>query len=261
VREQWLRRLLKHPLLLATAVMEPFAREALAKAARNGQTVLPALDQTDLGDRMALLVVALRVGDRALPLVWQAEAGPANIGFEGQRRLLEQVRAWLPAGAKVLLSADRFYPSAALFGWVQTHGWGYRLRLKGNVLADTGQGDETATGQLAQGVTERYLSGVRLFTQERMTNLGIPRSRVSRTLDHRDGLPSVAGVGAGLCRALGHRAHVLRLQGPGVRPGELTALPRGPPGAVSPGHGAGDVLVRPRRPGRRPGASDAARKK
>ncbi|EIC30458.1 hypothetical protein Metal_2762 [Methylomicrobium album BG8] len=173
MREQWLRRLLKNPLLLAPRVMEPFTREALAKAARNGQTVLLAMDQTDLGDRMALLVVALRVGDRALPLVWRAEAGPANIGFESQQRLLEQVRAWLPAGAQVLLSADRFYPSAALFGWIQTHGWGYRVRLKGNVLADTGQGDETTTGQLAQGVAERYLSRVRLFTQGRMTNLGI----------------------------------------------------------------------------------------
>jgi len=53
MREQWLRRLLKNPLLRAAAVMEPFAREALEKAARNGQTVLLAMNQTDLGDRMA----------------------------------------------------------------------------------------------------------------------------------------------------------------------------------------------------------------
>jgi len=173
MREQWLRRLLKNPLLLAVAAMEPFARAALVKAARNGQTLLLAMDQTDLGDRMALLVVALRVGDRALPLAWLAEAGPANIGFEGQQKLLEQVRAWLPPEAKVLLSADRFYPSAALFAWVQARGWGYRLRLKGNVLADTGHGDETTTGELAQGVAERCLPGVRLFAQGIMTNLGI----------------------------------------------------------------------------------------
>ncbi|WP_245619755.1 hypothetical protein [Methylomicrobium agile] len=44
MREQWLRRLLKNPLLLAPRVMEPFTREALAKAARNGQTVLLAMD-------------------------------------------------------------------------------------------------------------------------------------------------------------------------------------------------------------------------
>ena len=173
MREQWLRRLLKNPLLMATAVMEPFAREALARAARNGQTVLLAMDQTDLGYGKAVLMVALRVGDRALPLAWLAEEGPANIGFEGQRTVLEQVLAWLPEGAKVLLSADRFYPSADLFAWLGGHGWAYRLRLKGNLLADPGHGDETTTGGLAQGVVERYLPGVRLFAQGVMTNLGI----------------------------------------------------------------------------------------
>jgi hypothetical protein len=173
MREQWLRRLLKNPLLLATAVMEPFAREELARAARNGQTVLLSMDQTDLGDRMAVLMVGLRVGDRALPLAWLAEEGPANIGFEGQRTVLERVLAWLPEGARVLLSADRFYPSADLFAWLDGHGWGYRLRLKGNLLADPGHGDETTTGELARGVTERYLPGVRLFARGAMTNLGI----------------------------------------------------------------------------------------
>lgn len=80
---------------------------------------------------------------------------------------------WLPAGARVLLSADRFYPSAALFAWLQAQGWNDRLRLKGNVLADTGEGDETTTGALAQGVSERYLTGVRLFASGVITNLGI----------------------------------------------------------------------------------------
>ncbi len=173
MREQWLRRLLKNPLLLATAVMEPFARKKLAKAASNGQTVMLSMAQTDLGDRMAVLMVSLRIGDRALPLAWLAEEGPANIGFEGQRKVLEHVMAWLPEGAKVLLSADRFYPSADLFGWLDAHGWGYRLRLKGNLLADSGQGDEVTTRELAHGVKERYLAGVRLFAQGIMTNLGI----------------------------------------------------------------------------------------
>jgi hypothetical protein len=173
MREQWLRRLLKNPLLRAPAVMAPFARAALAQAARHGQTVVLSLDQTDLGDRMAVLMVALCVGERALPLAWLAAAGPANIGFEGQRTVLEQVLAGLPAGVKVLLSADRFYPSAALCGWLQAHGWGYRLRLKGHLLADPGQGDETTTGALARDVTERYLPGVRLFAPGVMTNLGI----------------------------------------------------------------------------------------
>lgn len=122
---------------------------AVCAGGRNGQTVLLSMDQTDLGDRMAVLMVGLRVGDRALPL------------------------AWLPDGAGVLLSADRFYPSADLFAWLHEHRRGYRLRLKGNLLVDPGYGDEVTTGALAQGVTERYLPGVRLFAQGVMTNLGI----------------------------------------------------------------------------------------
>jgi hypothetical protein len=50
-----------------------------------------------------------------LPLAWSAEEGVANIGFEGQRRVLERVRQWLPVGAAVILLADRFYPSNELF--------------------------------------------------------------------------------------------------------------------------------------------------
>ena len=105
-REPWLRRLLKNPLLLGAAVMEPFARAEMTKAGRNGQTVLLSLDQTDLADRMAVLMVSLRVGERALPLAWLAEEGAANIGFEGQRKVLDQVLAWLPERARVLLLAD-----------------------------------------------------------------------------------------------------------------------------------------------------------
>lgn len=93
-------------------VLEPFARTALEEAARNGQTVMLTMDQTDVGDRFAILMLALQAGDRSLPLAWKVEAEAANIGFAGQQVLLEQVRAWLPPDAAVLLLGDRFYPSA-----------------------------------------------------------------------------------------------------------------------------------------------------
>ena len=171
-REQGLRRLLKNPLLDSPAVLEPFARTALEEAARNGQTVMLTLDQTDLGDRFAVLMLALQMGDRSLPLAWEVEAGAANIGFAGQQVLLERVRAWLPPDPAVLLLGDRFYPAAELFAWLHQHGWQYRLRLKGNLTVDTGF-CETTTGELAEGVTERYLPDVRLFHSGVPTNLGI----------------------------------------------------------------------------------------
>jgi hypothetical protein len=115
------------------------------------------------------------IGGRALPLIWVAEEGSANIGFAKQKHLLEQVLAWIPKGAKVMLLADRFYPSADLFRWLVDHDWQYRLRLKGNLLADPGFGDKTTTGKLLPPETvERYLSNVRLFGKNPiMTHIGI----------------------------------------------------------------------------------------
>lgn len=173
MREQWLRRLLKNPLLRSEVMMEPFARQELEKAAGSGQVLLLSLDQTDLGNRMAVLMVCLRVGDRSLPLAWMAQAGPANIGFEGQRIVLERIVAWLPAETEVMLSADRFYPSSELFEWLHAHDWGYRLRLKGNLTVDIGVGGIDTTGDLAAGVRERYAPDACLFVQGISTNIGV----------------------------------------------------------------------------------------
>ncbi|MEX3527267.1 MAG: IS4 family transposase, partial [Burkholderia sp.] len=114
------------------------ARQALEQASADRQTILLAMDQTDLGDRFAILMLSVRVGDRALPLAWRVEAGAANIGWDGQRQLLEQVRGWLPAQACVMLLADRLYPSVALFEWRRQNSWDWRMRLKGNRLVDVG---------------------------------------------------------------------------------------------------------------------------
>jgi hypothetical protein len=173
MREQWLRRLLKNPLVECAKIMEPFARAVLADAATGGQTILLSMDQTDLADRFAILMISLRVGDRSLPLTWCVEAGATNIGFSGQKALLEQVRDWLPTGAPVLLLADRFYPGAELFQWLHQSGWQYRLRLKGNLSVDVGHGDFSTTGELAVGVSERYEPEARLFAAGIPTAIGI----------------------------------------------------------------------------------------
>lgn len=173
MRMQWLARLLGNPRLESRGVMEPFARHRLDEAGANGQTIVLSMDQTDLGDRFAILMVSVRVGDRALPLLWTVAAGAANLGFEAQRALLEIVAGWLPTSAAVLLAADRFYPSAGLFEWLHERGWGYRLRLKGNHAVDVGCPDVTCTADLARGGTHRYEVGARLFERGVTTNIGV----------------------------------------------------------------------------------------
>ena len=173
MREQWLRRLLSHERLESGRILAAWARQALLEAGAKGQVVVLSLDQTDLGERFAVLRVSVRVGERALPLAWRVEAGEANLGFEWQREVLEQVRGWLPVGAQVLLLADRFYPSERLFEWLQAAGWGYRLRLKGNLAADVGLELVETTGDLAKGVTERYEPLARLFESAVPTAIGV----------------------------------------------------------------------------------------
>lgn len=173
MREQWLRRLLKNPLMASPALLEPWARQALERERRHGQRLLLSLDQTDLGERFAVLILSLVIGDRALPLTWYVAAGSANIGWVGQKVLLERVCGWLPADVAVMLLADRFYPSIELFEWLHTRGWHYQLRLKGNLNVDPGVGDLTTTGVLTCGQRARYLRDVRLFDRGIQTHLGI----------------------------------------------------------------------------------------
>ncbi len=62
-------------------------------------------------------MLSLRIGNRSLPLLWIAEAGTANIGYEGQKQLLEQILCWIPAGHQVMLLA---IPPWELFEWLHT---------------------------------------------------------------------------------------------------------------------------------------------
>ena len=51
MRYQWITRLLGNPLVISDAIMEPFAREALERAAADGQPVVLILDQSKLAIR------------------------------------------------------------------------------------------------------------------------------------------------------------------------------------------------------------------
>ena len=94
MREQWLRRLLANDRLKSETVLAPWACQALREAGINGQAMVLIMDQTDLGERFAVLMISVRVGERALPVAWRVEAGEANLGFDWQREILEQVRGW-----------------------------------------------------------------------------------------------------------------------------------------------------------------------
>jgi hypothetical protein len=131
---QWIVRLLGNPRVISDALMEPFAREVLEQVAARDQPIVLILDQSRLSDRHPVLMLA-----------WRVETTEGAIGFSTQKALLKAVAPWLPAGASVRLMGDRFYGTADRIGWCPDRGWGYRLRLKGNLGVFEGT-TQTTTG-------------------------------------------------------------------------------------------------------------------
>jgi Transposase DDE domain len=170
MRYQWIARFMDNPLVVCDDVMEPFAREVLARAAENGRVVL-IMDQTKASDRHQILMLSLRFGERALPLAWRVEATQGAIGFAVQKDLLDAAAGWLPPQAEICLMADRFYGTPDLIAFAIAKGWGYRLRVKSNLRVVAG-GHKTSLGE---HVTDKrpYLANVALTHRRIVTNIGI----------------------------------------------------------------------------------------
>jgi Transposase DDE domain len=175
MRYQWIVRVLANPHVDCDAVMAPFAREVLARAAAGRVEVI--LDQSRLSARHQVLMLALRFGERAMPLAWRVEETAGAIGLAQQRALLDRLAAWLPSGvaegAGVLVLADRFYGTPGLVAACAARGWDYRLRLKGSLRVFVpGHAASVRVADLAKA--QPYLTGVALTAARRVrTNIGV----------------------------------------------------------------------------------------
>ena len=170
---QWISRFLENDLVCCDTVMQPFAADILERAAEPGEAVPLILDQSRLSDRHQVLMLSVRWGERALPLAWRVEQTDGAIGFSTQKDLLDAVWTWLPAEARVVLHADRFYGTPDLIRWCRDRGWDYRLRLKGNLAARIGS-RKTSTAELASS-RGHYFEDVALTGKRVSTNIGIIR--------------------------------------------------------------------------------------
>jgi hypothetical protein len=168
MRYQWIARFLANPLVDPDAVMAPFARQVLERLA-GGEPLALILDQSKISDRHQVLMLAVRFGERALPLAWRVETTEGAIGFETQKSLLDAVAPWVPPSAPVTLLGDRFY--GTLIGWCQERDWDYRLRLKGNLVVFDGETRKTAKARAAERVF--YLENVELTGRRARTHIGI----------------------------------------------------------------------------------------
>ena len=108
MRYQRISRLLGNRSIDADAVTAPHGRELPARLAAGGRTVVLMTDQTRATGRHQVVVVAARVGGRALPLAWRVKETGGAIGFAEQREALEAVARLLPEGTRPVLTGDRF---------------------------------------------------------------------------------------------------------------------------------------------------------
>lgn len=170
-RYQWIKRLLANERVDSDAVMAPFGREMLARIAGGGATIVLMIDQTQATELHQAVMVAVRVGGRALPLAWRVKATHGAIGFAEQRQALEAVAALLPAGAQPVLMGDRFYGSPELIAWCRRQGWAWRLRLKQDLLVFEDGGESTLGACFARG--QHLLTGIGLTEKRVVTNVAM----------------------------------------------------------------------------------------
>src|SRR4029450_11784235 len=168
MRDQWISRLLANPLIDTDAVIAPFAREVLARAGAQACTPVLIIDQSQVNATHQMVMVSLRVGGRALPLAWRVKKTQGAIGFAEQRAALQAVAPLLPAGGLHTVAGDRFYGSPALIAWCREQDWGWRLRLKQDLLVFEAGGETTLVECFTRG--EHLLSDVELTEQRVRTH-------------------------------------------------------------------------------------------
>lgn len=170
-RYNYVERFLKNPLVDTEVVMAAYAEDLLARLAKDQHTLVLLIDQSKVNAAFEVLMVSVRLRKRAVPLFWIVRETKGGIGFQEQKALLEVIRGWLPEGSRVMLAGDRFYGTADLVGWCQKQGWGYRLRLKGNLCIYQDQGPDKTLDQLkAEG--KNTLERAR-FRSGMITHVGI----------------------------------------------------------------------------------------
>ena len=93
MRYQWIARFLANPLVDPDAVMAPFARQVLERLVGGGEPLALILDQSKVSDRHQVLMLAVRFGERALPLAWRVETTGGRSASKPRRRFSTR---WCP---------------------------------------------------------------------------------------------------------------------------------------------------------------------
>jgi hypothetical protein len=88
--------------------MSHYISEVVKKISKNGETVVLMLDQSQIHEDRQCLMISLRLGDRAIPVLWGVEDTKGNIGFDKQEELLNKVKKMMPPGVDAYLPPSQY---------------------------------------------------------------------------------------------------------------------------------------------------------
>lgn len=170
-RYQYLDRLLSEERLDEFAVMSCLAKLLFLQATSNERTAIISLDQSQIRDGIQILMLSIRVHERAIPLLWEVVETGGAIGWDVQHKLLTKLYEIIPIGCNILLLADRFYGTAKVIEFCQKRGFSYRIRLKDNLILHHEAG-EISTGDAVKKKIS-ILKDAELNDTGIKTNIGI----------------------------------------------------------------------------------------
>jgi hypothetical protein len=174
-KENWIAHVLSSPLIDVGKIMNAFVPEVVNLLSKNGKTVVLMMDQSQIREDRQILMVSVRFGERALPILWEIVDTKGSIGFDVQEKLLNKVKGMLPPGVEILLSADRFYGTKNIVEWCQKAGWHYRVRLKGNLIFEH-KGRAITAAEVGE-MPNSCVIGARFNNSNISTNIGFLHER------------------------------------------------------------------------------------
>lgn len=159
-------RLLSHQGIVVWDLLAYWVLEGVGQR----RAIVVAMDWTDYdADGPATLVLSLVTAHgRATPLIWLSvhKDELMDTRHDDEGACLARLAAVLPAGTKVTILADRGFADVKLFAFLDELGFGYVIRLRGNIQVTAADGEKRpAAAWVGAGGRARKLRDARVTAE------------------------------------------------------------------------------------------------
>lgn len=140
-------RLLSNSNLALKRVLETWVKFVIGVR----EELVIALDWTEFDDDRHTTLAAYLVTrhGRATPLAWKTHCKSKLKGNQKryERELIEQLHAWIEPVVRITLLADRGFGDQKLYEYLDSLGWDYVIRFRGNIMVTAANGERKTAAQ------------------------------------------------------------------------------------------------------------------